>query len=76
MLGFDATKAINLLEIDLVRRLFSIELINVSSPNFIKSMSYKLLINIQNEIRLLTRIHPSGSAPIFTAPFKYSCSAF
>lgn len=76
MLGFNATNAINLLEIDLVRRLFSIELINVSSPNFIKSMSYKLLINVQSEIRLLTRIQPSGSGPIFTAPFKYSCSAF
>lgn len=67
---------LNLLEINLVRRLFSIELINVSSLNFIKSMSYKLLINVQSQIRFLTRIKPSGSGPIFTATFKYSCCAF
>lgn len=49
MLGVNATKAVNLLETYLLRRIFSTEPITVSFPNLVKAMSCKLLIDVQSE---------------------------
>lgn len=75
MLRVNATKAVNLLETYRVRRLFSIEPINVSSPNLVKAMSCKLLSEVRSE-RLLTRISSSGNGSTVEAPWKYFCHAF
>lgn len=75
MLRVNATKAVNLLETYEVRRLFSIEPINVSSPNLVKAMSCKLLSEVRSE-RLLTRISSSGSGSTIEARLKYFCYAF